>query len=137
MVKRTTMLFILYCTCRIVVLQEHVCCAMLLGPRADEQFTDSARAFYILLSLALTTTQAQAPAYNGREDAHYTSIRTHMFVCLLDTVRQDGGLALMLALILTEFTLYLGPFHKHLTLASVFKIVFILACVCLSAGGKN
>lgn len=70
---------------------------MLPDPIADEQFTDSARAFYILLSLALTTTQA--PAYNGSEDAHYTSIRTHMFVCLLDTVRQDGGLALMLALI--------------------------------------
>lgn len=66
---------------------------MLPGPRADEQFTDSARAFYILLSLALTTTQAQAqaPAYNGSEDAHYTSMRTYMFVCLLDTVRQDGG----------------------------------------------
>jgi len=38
---------------------------------------------------------------------------------------------------LTEFTLYPGPFHEHLTLASVFKIVFIVACVCLFAGGKN
>jgi len=77
---------------------------MLPGPRADEQFTDSARAVYILLSLALTTTQAQAPAYNGSEDAHYTSIRTHMFVCLLDTVRQDGGLAVMLSMLTDAYS---------------------------------